>query len=765
MTEGSASPRRESTGRTLRLARKELREILRDRRTVITLVLMPLLVYPLLGIIMRNGVLSNLSLLSSVKVVVCLEDEQQLARFSAAMVEGERLLAEQSETPPVDTELPGAPSPPAAPSDSTDPSEPPEGIESLAPLQPGEPRVQFELYALDQQDEPSTLRAEIERGDADLAVLVRPAAEVPQVPDGMFAGNFMEWVVLQRDSSSVSARGLKEINGRLRAFNDEYQALLLRAAGLSSQRPVEISSQIISADGDGVSPLVTFIPLVLVLMTMTGAVYPAIDLTAGERERGTMEILVSAPVSRMTLLAGKFVAVLTVAILTASMNLLSMFATLFALGLEGTVLGNLSLTMVVQVIVLMVVFAAFFSAVLLSITSIARSFKEAQAYLIPLMLISLTPGVFSLMPNLKINSLLAVTPLVNTVLMGRDLLQGNVNLLMFAVVLVSTVLYGVMALSLAARIFGSDAVLYSSGGSWNDLLRRPQETSAVAPLPVALFTLAIVFSLFIVAQGIPSRLNFNTTGQFVASGCLSILLFVLTPLLAARISRVRLPTGFALQRPRPTMWLAACLLGFSLWPFVYELEIGLISESRLAELKALYDRIAVKLDEAPFWSKLFALAIAPAICEEFFFRGFLQNAVRRRTTAVVAVLSTGVLFGLFHVILRDALMYERLLPSALMGIVLGIVLERSGSVLPGMLLHLCHNGLLVTVAHFEDTFAAWGIGISENQHLPFSVLAVALLPVSVAAVLLRRTAPLAAEPTAILDVESAAERASSETVS
>ena len=91
---------------------------------------------------------------------------------------------------------------------------------------------------------------------------------------------------------------------------------------------------------------------------------------------------------------------LTVALLTTTMNLISMFATLFALGLEGTVLGNFGPTMVVQVIVLMVVFAAFFSAVLLSITSVARSFKEAQAYLVPLMLISLTPGVFSLMPNL-----------------------------------------------------------------------------------------------------------------------------------------------------------------------------------------------------------------------------------------------------------------------------------------------------------------------------------------------------------------------------
>ncbi|MCR9198368.1 MAG: ABC transporter permease subunit [Planctomycetaceae bacterium] len=731
MTSSPDSPK-PSTGRTLRLARKELREILRDRRTVLTLVLMPLLVYPLLGIIMRNGVLSNLSLLSSVKVVVCVENEGQMALFSAAMLEGKRLLEEADGT--------------AAAAKQAATSEPGETSESAGEptVTPGLPvvsqEVEFEIYALDAQEQPSTLQAEVENGGADLAVVIR-TDEVPDLPEGMFARQFVDWTVLQRDGSSVSARGYKEIGRRLDAFNEKYRELLMDTAGLPKQLPFDLATETVSAEGDGVSPLVTFIPLVLVLMTMTGAVYPAIDLTAGERERGTMEILVSAPVSRMTLLAGKFVAVLTVAVLTASMNLLSMFATLFALGLEGSVLGNLSVTMIVQVVVLMVVFAAFFSAVLLSITSIARSFKEAQAYLIPLMLISLTPGVFSLMPNLKINSLLAVTPLVNTVLMGRDLLQGNVDLLMFAVVLVSTALYGMMALSLAARIFGSDAVLYSSGGSWNDLLRRPEQSSAVAPLPVALFSLAIVFSLFIVAQGIPSRLGLNTTGQFVASGGLSILLFVATPLAVAVISRVRMSSGFALRSPQPLMWVAAVLLGFSLWPFVYELEVSLISQSRLEELKSLYDQIAVKLDEAPFWSKLFALAIAPAVCEEFFFRGFLQNAVRQRTTAVVAVVTTGVLFGLFHVIVRDALMYERLLPSALMGMVLGIVFERTGSVLPGMLMHLCHNGFLVTVAHYEDTFAAWGIGISENQHLPLTALAGAAVPILIAGWLLKAARP------------------------
>lgn len=699
----------------MRLAAKELREILRDRRTVLTLVLMPLLVYPLLGVIMRKGVLSNLSLLKTVEIHVCLESEEQRGLFESAMLDGERLL-----------------SPGSAPDQNATDTESKTPPDKLAMT--GEQPFVFALYW--PEDSNATLRSEVESGRTDLAVRIKPAKQTPDPPDGMRVGQFLEWEILRRDSSALSERGYREIKKRLDAYNGEYTEVLLSTVGLSSQKPVSVTSEIIKGDGDGVSPLVTFIPLVLVLMTMTGAVYPAIDLTAGERERGTMEILVAAPVSRMTLLAGKFVAVLTVALLTASMNLISMFATLFALGMEGTVLGNVGPTMVVQVVVLMVVFAAFFSAVLLSITSVARSFKEAQAYLIPLMLISLTPGVFSLMPNLKINSFLAVTPLVNTVLMGRDLLQGEVNVLMFAIVLISTALYGALALSFAARIFGSDAVLYANGGSWSDLFKRPTDSVPVAPIAVAMSCLALVFQLFIVVGSIPSRLPVSYSGKLVGFGCVSILIFACVPLLVAALSKVDFKTGFALRLPKWTMWCAAFLLGGSLWPYVYEIEIWMLSAERIEELTKLYESFEVNLKGVPLYIKLFALAIAPAACEEFFFRGFLQNSIRRNTSAVVAILTAGIVFGLFHVIVKDALMFERLVPSALMGIVLGFVFERSGSVYPGMLLHVIHNGFLVTVSEYEERLTELGIGISDHQHLPVQLVGYAAIPVVAAIMLL-----------------------------
>ena len=714
MSDGSETTkvRREATGRTWRLAVKELREILRDRRTVLTLVLMPLLVYPLLGVIMRKGVLSNLSLMQKIEIHICTETDEETTLFADAMLHGEELLSASAS---VDSRNYAA-----------------EG--KARQLQfGGEQEFQFGLYQLTGENAYESLEQQIRDGHCDLAVRISNV-EQKRVGDQRFG--FMDWKIIRSEGSAISERGYKEITKRLTAINQQYTDILLTSNGLPTQKPAEISSEVISSTGTGVSPLITFIPLVLVLMTMTGAVYPAIDLTAGERERGTMEILVAAPVSRMTILAGKFVAVLTVALLTASMNLISMFATLFALGLEGTILGNVGPTMVFQVIVLMVVFAAFFSAVLLSITSVARSFKEAQAYLIHLMLIALTPGVFSLMPNLKINGLLAVTPLVNTVLMGRDLLQGEVNILMFAIVLISTALYGVLALSLAARIFGSDAVLYGNGGSWTDLLKRPEQSVAVAPIAVSSTCLAIVFSLFIILGGIPSRLFESLTEQVVASGFTSILLFVGVPLLVAFLAKVQLPSGFALRLPPALMWLTAFLLGTSLWVFVYELEVSMLTADRIAELQQLHEIVIAKFGQVPYWAKLFTLAIAPAFCEELFFRGFLQSSIRQRTSAWISILTAGVVFGLFHVIAQEALMLERLLPSTLLGIILGVLFEKSKSVYPGMLLHLLHNGLLITISQYESELAGMGIGMSEHKHVPVMWLACAAVPITIAVAIL-----------------------------
>src|SRR5262249_27323420 len=106
------------------------------------------------------------------------------------------------------------------------------------------------------------------------------------------------------------------------------------------------------------------------------------------------------------------------------------------------------------------------------ISSFARSFKEAQAYIVPLTLVSLVPGLLGLVPELQLGYGVALVPLLNIVLLARDLLSGFGNVGLTLVVIAATIFYGYVALVLASRTFGAEAVLYTEGRSWLGLFRR-----------------------------------------------------------------------------------------------------------------------------------------------------------------------------------------------------------------------------------------------------------------------------------------------------
>src|SRR5262249_20338024 len=120
-----------------------------------------------------------------------------------------------------------------------------------------------------------------------------------------------------------------------------------------------------TGEAEGGVSLAALVPLILILMTITGAVYPAIDLTAGERERGTLEILIAAPVPRFELLTAKYFSVVTVAVLTAIVNLVCMTITILWSGVSALLPGlqGLSFGLIMQIFALLLLFAAFFSAV------------------------------------------------------------------------------------------------------------------------------------------------------------------------------------------------------------------------------------------------------------------------------------------------------------------------------------------------------------------------------------------------------------------
>jgi ABC-2 type transport system permease protein/sodium transport system permease protein len=548
------------------------------------------------------------------------------------------------------------------------------------------------------------LEHELREGAVDLVVRI-PGAEQIVAPEedirrGMAALRLEhhDWQfrceLLFLAGSPAGQGALTIVERRLAAANEADLLERLNVPG-AAQRVVLLRPAIVAVKGeeaDTFTSLAALVPLVLIMMTVTGAVYPAIDLTAGERERGTLEILVAAPVPRFSLLTAKYLAVVTVAVLTALVNLVSMTITLQVSGLGKQLFGSTDLSpqVIAQMLGLLLLFAAFFSAVLLSLTSFARSFKEAQAYLIPLMLGSLAPGVMAMIPGLTLRPEFAVLPLVNIVLLARDLFKGGADPVMALVVVTTTLLYAVAALSLAARVFGAESVLYSEQSGWSDLWRRPTEPTSAPTIASALWCLALAVPVYFLVQSKLAQMELPEPVLLVVVAALSVLLFAGLPIAAAYLGRVPWPAGFGLRAPRPTAILAGLVLGVSLWPLVLRfLEHSTTNEDRPEQMAEAIERARQA------GALLMITTIVAAIAEEFYFRGYLFAALRARSGPLLTIGVSAVLFGVAHVFLGGALGMQRLLPSAALGVVLGLVAWVSGSVVPGLLLHVCHNSVLV----------------------------------------------------------------------
>lgn len=698
-------------GRWGRICIKELKETLRDRRTIVTLVLMPLLVYPLLSVVFQRFLVSSLGSLQESKISIGTDSADSARLLKRYLRRGDALI----ETAPGSAERVAAM----------------ENLDSRPPKDPSS----FDSVTFFAGESPES---EVENGNISLAVILKssPAAKESGPPPPL------RWELVLRDHSPSGKNALRFVRDRLNAVNEEHLKEQLLRANIPVELRTTVTSRTIPGEAESFS-LTTLIPLILILMTITGAVYPAIDLTAGERERGTLEPLMAAPIPRIRLLLAKYVAVVVVALLTAIANLVAMTITLASSGLGQMLFGESGITvgLVLSVFALLILFASFFSAIVLALSSFARSFKEAQAYLIPLMLLCLAPGVMSLMPGLEFSRLLAITPLVNIVVLARDLFEGGADPVLACVAVGSTLVYALAAICFAARIFGTDAILYGSQATWSDFLRRPEEPRDAATISGAAWCLALVFPSCVILLSRLGQLDASTTEKISLAGCSTVIVFGGIPIACALLQRVRIRSGFGMTRTSPFSYVAVIVLGVSLWPFARELfllnqAIGLdpLSEAHKQQaLKLMEDLRAIS--PAVF---LASLAIAPAIFEEFLFRGFLYTALRKKLSAVATISLTAVVFGGFHVIAANALSPERFLPSAFLGLMLGWVRHRTGSVLPGMVLHVCHNGLMLMIVHeiTKGSSLPQVLQVSETGHLPPVWLAAAAIGVSIGVTIL-----------------------------
>ena len=213
-----------------------------------------------------------------------------------------------------------------------------------------------------------------------------------------------------------------------------------------------------------------FIGYAVILLCLTGAMYPAIDLTAGEKERGTIETILSSPISRLDLVIGKFLLVFSASLASAILSVTSMGLSFAFLGHshlmqssgEQSLNLNLGFTSVVAVFCMALPLAVLFSAVLMTIALFAKTYKEAQSYLTPLTFLVVIPAVASVMPGVELTPKLALIPVLNTSLVCKEIITGTYHWNSIILIFASTCLYAVAAIFLAVKMFQREDVLFRS---------------------------------------------------------------------------------------------------------------------------------------------------------------------------------------------------------------------------------------------------------------------------------------------------------------
>lgn len=207
------------------------------------------------------------------------------------------------------------------------------------------------------------------------------------------------------------------------------------------------------------------LPYILLMVCLTAAMYPAIDMGAGEKERGTLETLLLAPVPRGTIVLAKFLVLFTVG-LTSAVLMVGSMATLLVVfgssldGVMAVLVRSIGLPDLAMVTLMLVPTAAIFASLLLSISIYAKSYKEAAGMITPLMLLVILPTLVAILPGVELNWLWSMVPLTNVSLAMKELVKGTMDYRMFGVIMASTSIIAGALLLLCRWWFTREAVLF-----------------------------------------------------------------------------------------------------------------------------------------------------------------------------------------------------------------------------------------------------------------------------------------------------------------
>ncbi|HYO26405.1 MAG TPA: ABC transporter permease subunit/CPBP intramembrane protease [Lacipirellulaceae bacterium] len=499
---------------------------------------------------------------------------------------------------------------------------------------------------------------------------------------------------------------------------------------MEATRPFEVQLRDVAQDRQRQTALWSkVLPFVLFIWALTGAFYPAVDLCAGEKERGTLETLLTSPALRREIVWGKLFTVMTFSAVTALLNLTSLGITgkfvidqlshVFASDMTAVSMPPASA--LVWLALGLIPISALFSALCLACAAYARSTKEGQYYLMPLMLVSMPLMLLPMSPGVELNLGNALVPLTGMVLLLRSVIEGNYPMTlqffgMVAAVGTVTLLCCLLAIRWAEEQFNRESVLFRESERLDlrrwlvHVVRDRGDTPsfAQAALCVALILIVQFFVSVAMTAQAPAELTFPFLAKMLLISQLACI-FAPAAIMTVMLTRNPLRTLQLERRPGWAMLVGAVALAVVMHPIVVRLAEGIariypMSEQTGSSVQA----IQAALGGAPRWWMVVALiGVLPAVCEEIAFRGFVLSGFRRLGHKWWAIGLSAVAFGAVHLFLQ-----QKIAASAA-GLVIGYLAIQTGSLWPCIVYHAAHNSLptllqqLASAAGPESMDARW----------------------------------------------------------
>src|SRR5277367_2469085 len=305
---------------------------------------------------------------------------------------------------------------------------------------------------------------------------VRAVVDIPHGFDSAIAQQQQETVkIYTYEGELKSGIAAGKIEKHLDEYRDTVVKERLAAKNLPAAvlKPFEVKQQNVAPpEKVGGAAIGGLIGYMVILLCMTGAMYPAMDLTAGEKERGTMETILSSPISRTDLVLGKFSLVLSASLATAALSVISMAVSFWAAqhfhafdtgdpGDAGIQL-TIGLGAALSVFLMAIPIAVLFSAALFTISLFAKTYKEAQSYLTPMTFLIIIPAIAAMLPGVDLTLKLALIPILNVSLLCKELVASTYHWNYIAIIFASTCVYAAAALFIAIKMFQRESVLFRS---------------------------------------------------------------------------------------------------------------------------------------------------------------------------------------------------------------------------------------------------------------------------------------------------------------